>query len=189
MKRLLFVFGAMILPAIVHGHDQLTEIPADASRQSSVVANQLPEKSEEIVIPRDTPVHLMVLNEVSTKDHVAGHRFKLRVDKPVEVGGVVVIPVATPAWGELMSAESSGNLGKAGSLVARLTHVDLNGTMIRVTGDTTAKGRTATAETVVAVLGMGLLGLFAKGNNAKIKAGERITGFVEIDTPIKMPPK
>ena len=32
------------------------------------------------------------------------------------------------------------------------------------------------------VFGLGLLGLFAKGNNAKIKAGELMTGFTTEDT-------
>lgn len=137
-----------------------------------------------LVLLKDTPVHLMVLNEVSTKEHIAGHRFKLRVDKPVMLQGTVVIPVGTNAWGELLNAETSGNLGRAGRLSARLTHIELKGQSIAIVGETSAKGRTATAETVVGVLSLGIFGLFAKGNNAKIKAGERITAFVASDTPI-----
>jgi hypothetical protein len=37
------------------------------------------------------------------------------------------------------------------------------------------------------VLALGPLGLFARGNNAKIKAGELMTGFVDQDTELPRP--
>lgn len=140
-----------------------------------------------IIIPRDTPIHLMTLTEVTTKTDSIGHRFKLRVNQPVVIGGVTIIPVGALAWGEVTSADSSGNLGKAGSLTARLLYVEHSGQKIPISGDTSSKGRTGTAETVVGVLSLGLLGLFAKGNNAKIKAGEKITAFVTDDFTLAAP--
>lgn len=137
--------------------------------------------SRAIVIPRDTPVHLMVLNEVSTKEHAAGHRFRLRVDKPVVVDGTEVIPVGTTAWGELLEAESSGNVGKGGSLTAELRYLELGERRIAIEGGTSADGKSAKGETFLGVLALGPLGLFAKGNNAKIKAGERMTAFIAED--------
>lgn len=140
-----------------------------------------------IILPRDTPIHLMTLTEVTTKTDTIGHRFKLRVNQPVVIGGATVIPVGALAWGEVTTADSSGNLGKAGSLTARLLYVEYAGQKIPISGDTSAKGRTGTAETVVGVLSLGLLGLFAKGNNAKIKAGEKITAFVTDDFTLAAP--
>lgn len=140
-----------------------------------------------IILPRDTPIHLMTLTEVTTKTDTIGHRFKLRVNQPVVIGGATVIPVGALAWGEVTTADSSGNLGKAGSLTARLLYVEYAGQKIPISGDTSAKGRTGTAETVVGVLSLGLLGLFAKGNNAKIKAGEKITAFVTDDFTLTAP--
>lgn len=135
-----------------------------------------------LVLRRDTPVHLMVMNEVSTKERSAGYRFKLRVNEPVIVSGVTVVPAGTLAYGEVMSAESSGNVGKSGRLSARLVNIDLGGRAIGISGETTANGKSGTGEVVAAVIGLGLLGLFAKGNNAKIKAGELMTGFTTEDT-------
>jgi len=140
-----------------------------------------------LVIPRDTPVHLMVISEVSTKDSGAGTRFKLRVNQPVTIDGHVVIPVGTMAWGEVLSAERSGNLGKSGQLAAKLLYVDLNGRHIAISGETQAKGNSGTAETVLGVIGIGIFGLFAKGNNAKIKAGELMTAFTADDVLLEMP--
>lgn len=155
--------------------------PANGEQASGVLLVD----SALIVIPKDTPVHLMTLTEVTTKTDDVGHRYKLRVDKDVQIDGTTIIPVGTLAWGEVTSAESSGNLGKGGSLTARLLYVELNGQQIPISGDTASTGRTATAETVVSVLSIGLLGLFAKGNNAKIKAGEKTTAFVAEDTILK----
>jgi hypothetical protein len=139
------------------------------------------------LLKRDTPVHLMVMSEVSTKERGIGYRFKLRVNQPVIVGGAIVIPVGTLAWGEVTSASSSGNVGKSGTLSAKLLHVDLNGMFIPLTGETQAAGKSGTGDAVMAVMALGVLGLFAKGNNAKIKAGELMTGFTAEDAQVPAP--
>ncbi|WP_109354766.1 hypothetical protein [Sphingorhabdus sp. EL138] len=136
------------------------------------------------ILPADTPVHLMVLNEVTTKSHQAGHKFKLRVNKPVMLDGQVVIPVGATAWGEVTSADDSGNVGKSGKLAANLLYVEANGSKYSISGGTTSKGKSGTAETVMGVLALGPFGLFAKGNNAKIKAGELMTAFTVDDVEI-----
>lgn len=138
----------------------------------------------DLLVPRDTPVHLMVVNEVSTKDHGAGHKFSLRVDQPVVVDGQEIIPVGTTAWGVLDEAEKSGNVGKRGKLSATLSHIDFRGTTIPIEGGTEADGKSGKGEAILGVLAMGPLGLFAKGNNAKIKAGEKMTAFVSEDVMI-----
>lgn len=137
-----------------------------------------------LLLRRDTPIHFMVVSEVTTKTHLAGHRFKLRVDKPVIIDGIVVIPVGATAWGEVLTAKKSGNVGKAGALEAKLLYVESGALQIPVSGTNAAKGAGGGGETALGVLALGPFGLFAKGNNAKIKAGELMTGFVEQDTEI-----
>jgi len=138
-----------------------------------------------LVLKRDTPVHFMVVSEVTTKTHTQGHRFRLRVDKPVFVDGVLALPVGTTAWGEVLAAKKSGNAGKSGSLEARLLYVE--GYRVPISGNNEAKGAGGGAETALGIIALGPLGLLAKGNNAKIKAGELMTGFVEQDTAIPRP--
>lgn len=140
-----------------------------------------------LILKRDTPVHFMVVSEVTTKTHTQGHRFRLRVDKPVFVDGVLALPVGTTAWGEVLAAKKSGNAGKSGSLEARLLYIDVEGYRVPISGDNAAKGAGGGAETALGILALGPLGLLAKGNNAKIKAGELMTGFVEQDTAIPRP--
>lgn len=134
-----------------------------------------------IDIPHDTPVRLMVLTEVSTKDHSPGHRFRLRVNDPVIANGKEVIPVGAIAWGELMSAEKSGNVGKSGKLSARLLYIEHDGREIALDGEAQSEGKSGKGETILGVLAAGPLGLFAKGNNAKLKAGEMMTAFIAED--------
>ena len=140
-----------------------------------------------IILRRDTPIHFMVVSEVTTKTHTAGHRFRLRVDKPVAVDGLVVIPVGATAWGEVLEARKSGNVGKAGSLEARLLYVESGSVQVPINGTNSAKGASGGGETALGVLALGPLGLFARGNNAKIKAGELMTGFVDQDTELPRP--
>ena len=162
-----------------------------AAQADAPTANPVPPPSAPTVAPqvlaRDTPVHLMVLNEVTTKTHPAGHRFALRVDQPVMLGERIVIPVGARAWGEVTRADSSGNVGKPGSLNAHLLYVEVDDRQLPITGETAARGKGGGAETVIGVLALGPLGLFAKGNNAKIKAGERMTAFTASDFMLASP--
>ncbi|HWV61869.1 MAG TPA: hypothetical protein VN034_14495 [Sphingopyxis sp.] len=157
-----------------------TATPTTAEPTATVA----PPPAPALLLRRDTPIHFMVVNEVTTKTHTPGHRFKLRVDKPVVVDGATIIPIGATAWGEVLAAKKSGNVGKGGSLEARLLYVESNGMQIPVSGTNNAKGASAGGETALGILALGPLGLFAKGNNAKIKAGELMTGFVEQDTEI-----
>ncbi|MXO86273.1 hypothetical protein GRI38_09550 [Altererythrobacter aurantiacus] len=174
---MIFAWG-IVLAAQAAGADTpiVVPIPSDSVPPIEHIA------PEQVVVPRDTPVHLMVLNEVSTKDHAAGHKFRLRVDRPIVVDGREVVPVGATAWGEVTDASRSGNVGKSGELAAVLTHIEFGGTHIPLEGQTTADGKSGKGETLLGVLAMGPLGLFAKGNNAKIKAGEKMVAFVAQDT-------
>jgi hypothetical protein len=157
--------------------------PDASTFQQEPLADSIVEEPERIFLPVDTPLHLMAINEVSTKDHSPGHKFKLRVNKPVLYKGAVVIPIGTIAWGELTSAEKSGNVGKSGKLTAKLLYLELEGKQYAISGDISARGKSGKTATIVGALSLGIGGLFAKGNNAKIKAGELMTAFTaeEID--------
>lgn len=135
-------------------------------------------------LPRGTPVELMVVQEVTTKSHGAGHRFRLRVHRPVEVEGRVLVPAGAIAWGEVLEAEGSGVAGKGGTLAARLLYLEAGGARVPLAGEAAHEGRDGTAETVLGVVGLGLLGLLARGNNAKLKAGEVLEAVVEEDVEL-----
>ena len=134
-----------------------------------------------ILVARDTVIRLMVVNEVSTRKAKAGDRFVLRVDEPVVAGGATVIPVGTKAWGEVLDAKKSGSVGKGGRLAARLLHIELGGQQIPISGESRSKGEKGSTQVAMGMLGLGPFALFAPGNNAKLKAGEIFSAYLEAD--------
>lgn len=135
------------------------------------------------VLMQDTPVELMAPAEVSTANATPGQIFKLRVSKAITVNGRIVVPVGTPAFGQVVSASDSGGLGKSGRMTAKLLNIQLGAIEIPLEGEMSAKG-TGAGSAGVAVLFSGALGLFHRGNNAKIKAGEILTGFIARDVAL-----
>lgn len=138
-----------------------------------------------VVLPRDTPVVLLATSEVRSDKVSPGTPFKLRVQQPISAGGEVVIPVGTPAFGEVVTAEGSGVLGKSGTMDVKLRYIQLGEIRIPIEGGTSAKGSGA-GSAGMAVVFVGVTGLFHRGNNAKIKAGELLSGFVSEDVTLDL---
>jgi hypothetical protein len=134
-----------------------------------------------IRVEQDTLIRLMVLNEVSSRTAKPGDRFVLRVDEPVVVGGVTVIPVGAKAWGEIVEAETNGHAGKTGRIGARLLHVEVGGDQIPITGENRDQGEVGSTRIALGVLAFGPLGLLMRGNNAKLKAGEIFNAWLARD--------
>jgi hypothetical protein len=132
-----------------------------------------------IVIEQDTLVRLMVLNEVSTRSAKPGDKFVLRVDEAVVVNGVTVIPVGARAWGEVLDAEKSGGVGRAGKLNAKLLYLEHGGARIPISGQRQSAGESGTTQVVAGALALGPLALLAPGNSARLKAGEIFSAYVE----------
>ncbi|MFS2108450.1 hypothetical protein ACCC88_02090 [Sphingomonas sp. Sphisp140] len=151
------------------------DVPAATATPTPVAAVTAP-AALLVTLPRDTPVELIATREVSTANAKPGTPIKLQVRSAVLIGGRTVIPAGTPAWGEVVTASDAGGLGKSGKMTARLKHVQLGEVEIPLDGEISSKGRKGSV--AGAVLSGGLMGLFHRGNNAKIKAGEVVSSFV-----------
>jgi hypothetical protein len=162
----------------------MTGAASSAPAQQPVVAPPSPEAAAPAL---DKAVRLMVMREVTTRTARPGDRFRMQVDQDVVVDGVKIIPAGTQAWGEVVSAETSGLVGKSGKLSARLLYIELPDRKIVLRGDMmeagTRGGVTTAAATVgFALMGAGPLGLLTRGTNAKLKAGDILIGYVAADT-------
>ncbi|WP_219893101.1 hypothetical protein [Aquisediminimonas profunda] len=157
-----------------------TEVEASPASAAPVAAVQAP-----VLIRRDTPVVLMAISEVSTATAAPGTRIKLRVQQPLLIDGRTIVPVGTPAFGTVVAADDSGGLGKSGRMTARLQHIRLGDAEIPLDGEVSAKG-TGAGSAGVAVIFTGVVGLFHRGNNAKIKAGEILSAFVSEDVMLDL---
>ena len=138
------------------------------------------------VLRAGTSVPLRTLTQLTTqgKKLKVGQRFNLETSEPVTVAGNVVIPVGSPATGEITSVRNKGMWGKSGKIEARILYVRANGMQIRLSGAMDDKGTTGTAGVVGAAVFVPIAGFFVTGTSATIPAGSNVTGFVEEDVPV-----
>lgn len=152
---------------------------------SPEIQAQAPASISSVLLKHDTPVQLMGVSEITTANVVAGNRFKLRVNQPIVVDGRTIVPIGATAFGTVLTAHDSGGLGKSGEMTTRLLHIQLGDAQIPLEGEQSAKG-TGAGSAGVAVLFTGVAGLFHRGNNAKIKAGEIVSGFIAEDVELDL---
>ena len=136
-----------------------------------------------------TEVPLRLSEELTTKGKKlrVGHRFHLQTSEPVMVNGVTVIPVGSPAMGEITSVRNKGMWGKSGHLGARILYVTVNGRQIRLSGAFDDKG-VAGGIAAVGVSALVFLpaGFFMTGTSAMVPAGTIIKAFTDEDVPLAM---
>jgi hypothetical protein len=139
------------------------------------------------ILRTGTEVPLRLSEELTTKGKKlrVGQRFHLEVAEAVVVQGVTVIPVGSPAVGEITDARNKGMWGKSGHLAARILYVTVNGRQIRLSGGFDDKG-VAGGVGAVAVSTLVFLpaGFFMTGTSARIPAGSSVKGFVDEDVPL-----
>src|SRR4051812_15012819 len=137
-----------------------------------------------------TEVPLRLSQELTTqgKKLRVGDRFHLETSEPVMVQGINVIPVGSPAMGEITDVRNKGMWGKSGHLAARVLYVTVNGRQIRLSGAFDDKG-VAGGVGAVAVSAIVFLpaGFFMTGTSALVPAGTIIKSFVDEDVPLAMP--
>lgn len=136
-----------------------------------------------------TEVPLRLRHELTTKGKQlrVGHRFQLETSEAVMVNGVTVIPVGSPAVGEVTSIRNKGMWGKSGHLGARILYVTVNGRQIRLSGAFDDKG-VAGGIGAVAVSAIVFLpaGFFMTGTSALVPAGTIIKAFTDEDVQLAM---
>ncbi|WP_242127294.1 hypothetical protein [Sphingobium sp. Sx8-8] len=138
------------------------------------------------VLRTGTEIQLKMEEQLTTegKKLRVGQHFRLSVIEPVTVGGQIVIPVGSPAMGEVTEVRNKGMWGKSGHLTASLLHVSVNGRQIRLSGTFDDKGVTGTAGVVAAVAFVPVVGFFTTGTSAKVAAGSQVKGFIGEDVPL-----
>jgi hypothetical protein len=77
------------------------------------------------LMPDGTVLELEIAEALSSKTAQRGQRFKLRLAAPLSVGDVLLLPVGTEGYGEVVHADRARMAGKPGELL--LTGRALNG--------------------------------------------------------------
>jgi hypothetical protein len=138
------------------------------------------------VLRTGTEVPLRLSEELTTKGKQlrVGQRFHMEVAEAVVVNGVTVIPVGSPAIGEITDVRNKGMWGKSGHLGARILYLTANGRQIRLSGSFDDKGVTGTAGVIAAVAFVPVVGFFTTGTSAAVKSGASVKGFIDEDVPL-----
>jgi hypothetical protein len=131
----------------------------------------------------NTPVHLRLAEEVTSKKARVGERIALQVFDDVTVGDLVVIPRGTMAWGNIADAHPSKLAGRGGKLAVQFdTVATLTGEQVPLRGAEKKQGRFGMSATG----GLGLLSVvllptlpLQRGEQVEIPKGTELTAFVK----------
>jgi hypothetical protein len=154
-----------------------------ATAAAVVLASQLggtarAQESAILALPAGSAIELMVVREVDSDRAKPGDPVKLRVNSPVKVGEIVVVPVGAAAQGEVTASKKSGMALARGNLAVKLTSITLNGHLITLGTDLKQRAIGGKADDFWKALLAPEWLLFARGNSAKLKAGELLTADV-----------
>jgi hypothetical protein len=178
--KLHYLAGALVL-APMAAVAQLAPVPASTAIAAPVTTNA--------VLRTGTEVPLRLSEELTTKGKKlrVGQRFRMETAEPVMVQGAVVIPVGSPAVGEITDVRNKGMWGKSGHLAGRILYVTVNGRQIRMSGAFDDKG-VAGGVGAVAVSAIVFLpaGFFMTGTSAMLPAGTAVKGFIDEDVQLSL---
>jgi hypothetical protein len=96
---------------------------SDASARGR--ASAAPAPPPEIILARQTPVHLKLGRELSSATAHVGDEVNFEVSQDVIVGGITVIAKGAPGFGAVTEAEPKKRMGKAGKLNVSVSSVML----------------------------------------------------------------
>jgi hypothetical protein len=116
---------------------------------------------------------LLRLDEtVSSKGHKVGDRFRLTVVQDVYLGGAVVIPRGTPAFGNIAWRTGKGMFGKSAKMEIEIDHLDVNGRAVPLSGRFRQEGQGNTGATIGTAVAAGLIAAaFVTGRSAVFEQG------------------
>lgn len=153
-----------------------SQVSADEAAVEAEVEVEV-EEAKTITLPANSEVLLRMSEELTTKGGRAkeGQMFRLTVVHDVKVNGVTVIPMGTPATGEVTWKTGRAVFGKSGKMEIALRYVDLNGERIELAGEYRQEGDGDTLAAVGAVVLAAPL-LVITGKSAVIPRGKEIMG-------------
>ena len=183
MKSRLLAYTLLLAPVSVSA--QVAAVPAAPAPLAAPIAAP---SMANAVLRTGTVVPLRLSQELTTKGKKlrVGQRFRMETSEPVVVQGVTVIPVGSPAMGEITDVRNKGMWGKSGHLGARVLYVTVNGRQIRLSGAFDDKGVTGTAGVVAALALVPVAGFFMTGTSAVVPTGANVKGFVDEDVTLSI---
>ncbi|WP_219893497.1 hypothetical protein [Aquisediminimonas profunda] len=141
----------------------------------------------QIVLPANTEISLIVNNEITSKKSREGETFSLTVAQNVMLSGYVIIPKGARATGEITWITHKGAFGKSGKMDIELRHIDVGGMRVPIEGKYRQEGEGNTVATVGAVVAVGIFGALVTGRTAVIPSGRELIAHTKEDLPVQLP--
>ena len=142
-------------------------------------AAEAPAGSGVLVLPSGSAIELMVLLEVDSDRSKPGDPVRLRVNSPVMVDQTVVIPVGAAAHGEVTETRKSGGMLRHGNISVNITSITLGDQTIPLGTSLEQAARGGKSDDALKIALAPMWVLFARGNSARLKAGELLTAEVD----------
>ena len=166
-----------------------TEIPA---REAASPQPAAPMAHRKMVLEDNTPVHLVLNENLSSASATTGQTISFEVSEDVLVGGFVVIPRSSLAWGTVTEAQAKRRLGRAGHLDVNIDKVRLaDGEKVLLSATSHAKGGSHTAAMTAGIVATSLIVwpaapffLFMHGHDVTIPKGTKIEAFTNGDATL-----
>lgn len=141
-----------------------------------------------IVLPSNTDVLLRLDEEVSSKRKRVGDKFRLTVVQDVMLGGYVIIPRGTPAFGAMTYRTGKGVFGKSAKIEIDMENISLAGRSIPVAGHFRQEGRGNTGATIGVAVAAGLIAAaFVTGRSAVFEQGREFRVSTREAVPVTLP--
>jgi hypothetical protein len=184
----------------VSGVDDETAVQPDAAQVAQPAAPPPPPPPQPIVVPAGTVFTVRVGQALSSNGSQSGQGFSATLAKPVNVGGVTVIPAGSAVRGTVVTAKTKGKIKGEGELTLALAGVTVLGQAYDLKTavlNKTIKGKgTRTAKTTGggAAGGAVIGGLAGGGKGAGIGllvgagaglVGGAMTGNQQIEIPVE----
>lgn len=135
-----------------------------------------------------TEVPLRLSEELTTKGKKlrVGQRFRMETSEAIKVDSVVVIPIGTPAIGEIIDVRNKGMWGKSGHFTGQTRYLTVNGRQIRISGTFDDKGTAGGIGAVaVSAVVFAPAGFFMTGTSAKLTTGTPVKAFIDEDVVLE----
>jgi hypothetical protein len=146
--------------------------------------------TEQITIPQGTRLVIRMSEDLDSRRHQAGHRFRAQLDGAIVIDGVTVVPRGTQMQGQITSAGQARRVAGSSNLSVVFTDFILNDEFIPIaTGQLTAQtgneaGRTAGRTARAAAIGGLIDGSSGARTGAKVGLGASVlTGGESINIP------
>jgi hypothetical protein len=159
---------------------------ATAAREAPRSQPGAPMVHRKIMLEDNTPVHLVLSDNLSSASATTGQTISFEVSEDVLVDTLVIIPRGSLAWGTVTDAQAKRRLGRAGHLDVNIDKVRLaDGEKVLLSATSHAKGASHTAAMTAGIVATSLVVwpaapffLFMHGHDVTIPKGTKIEAFV-----------